>query len=409
MAEKAEPTISTLGESQSLEDMDRAEQPADEGLRSKRPWSGVATSLASNRPALLIVFAVLVAAGVFAYRKNQQTTEVTPNTVVSVAPPAKSEGRAGTDPRVQGLDGKVEVAALEEAKQSNGTYVPPLAGPTAPLAPKVEPVPKPPLPPQPPAGDGQSTTPANAQQSQAEQKRAEAMEKALSLQLARISERVDGPARVVSTAHVLDQKKLDESLVGDASSSVAAGQGGTGKSSTKLGYPMGTVWTAVLPGGADTDRPGTIQADIEQGPFAGRKALCNFTWPSREYLNLECFAVQLDKESIPVKMVAVGADQMPNVKAEFNGRYIQRAGALFLVAFPAAYADGLSRGGTTVVSSGGTTSTQDKLSGGDLAIYAAGKATEPLLKEAQKMAGEIKPQAKVPPMQIIGLMLAEDI
>lgn len=409
MAEKSEPTISTLGESQTLEDMDRIEQPVDEGLRSKQPWSGVASSLANNRPALFIAFAIAVAGGTFAYRKSQQATEIAPNTVVNVAPPAKGEGRAGNDPRVQGLDGKVEVAALEEAKQSNGTYVPPLAGPTAPLAPTVDVAPKPPLAPQPPAGDGQSNKTANPQQAQADQKRADAMEKALSIQLARISERVDGPAKVESTPHVLDQKKLDEALVGGLNSSSGAGLGGTGKPSTKLGYPMGTVWTAVLPGGADTDRPGTIQADIEQGPFAGRKALCNFTWPSREYLNLECFAVQLDKESIPIKMVAVGADQMPNVKAEFNGRYIQRAGALFLVAFPAAYADGLSRGGTTVVSNGGTTSTQDKLSGGDLAIYAAGKATEPLLKEAQKMAGEIKPQAKVPPMQIIGLMLAEDI
>ncbi|WAT32109.1 hypothetical protein [Pseudomonas sp. GXZC] len=408
MAEKSEPTISALSESQTLEDMDRIEQPADEGLRSKKSWSGVASSLANNRPALLIAFALAVGVGVFAYRKSHMPTDAATNTVVNVVPPA-GEGRAANDPRVKGLDGKVEVAALEEAKQTNGTYVPPLAGPTAPLAPKVDAAPKPPLAPQPPAGDGQSNKAANTQQAQADLKRAEAMEKALAIQLARISERVDGPAQVASTAHVLDVKKLDEALVGGVDSTTRTGLGGNGKPSTKLGYPMGTIWTAVLPGGADTDRPGTIQADIEQGPFAGRKALCNFTWPSREYLNLECFAVQLDKESIPIKMVAVGADQMPNVKAEFNGRYIQRAGALFLVAFPAAYADGLSRGGTTVVSNGGTTSTQDKLSGGDLAIYAAGKATEPLLKEAQKMAGEIKPQAKVPPMQIIGLMLAEDI
>jgi hypothetical protein len=220
-------------------------------------------------------------------------------------------------------------------------------------------------------------------------------------QLDAISNRVDGTDAQESQAVTLDVSALTTASISQAARDST--------SSSTLGYPMGTVWKATLTTGADTDRPGTVQAVIEEGPFAGRTALCNFTWPSREYLNLECFAIRLDHESLPVSMVAVGADQMPNLKADYNGRYVQRVGAQFLVAFPAAYAEGLARGGTTVTSNAGTTQTQDALSGADLAIYAAGKATEPLLQEAQKIAAEIKPQAKVPAMQLIGLMLAEDI
>ncbi len=108
-------------------------------------------------------------------------------------------------------------------------------------------------------------------------------------------------------------------------------------------------------------------------------------------------------------MVAVGPDEMPAVKAEYNGKYIQRLGSMFLASFPAAYADGLAMGGTTVTNGSATTSTSPELSGKDLTLFAAGQATRPISEEMIAMAQEIKPQAVVPPMQLIGLMLAEDI
>ncbi len=401
MADKAEPTIGRLGESQSLEDLDRDHAPAEEGVRTKRSWGGVASALGQNRPALVILAAIALAVGTWAYRKNAVVPVTDTNTAIAITPPAPAEGRTSSDVRVQGLESKVEDAALAEAEKTSGTYVPPLAPLAPPEPPKVDRAPPPPVAPE---VSSPANNQANNQQAQRAQKEAEAIEKAITIQLEALSARVDGAGKIESTAVTLDLDGLSKSLTGTGRSAAAAG----GSNETRLGYPMGTVWTATLKTGADTDRPGTVQAIIEQGPFAGRTALCNFTWPTREYINLECFAIRLDKESLPIKMVAVGPDEMPNLKAEYNGRYIQRLGSQFLVAFPAAYAEGLGRGGTTVVTNGGTTSTQDKLSGADLAIYAAGKATEPLMKEAQAIAGEIKPQAKIPPMQLIGLMLAED-
>jgi hypothetical protein len=394
MADHKEPRIGSLEESQPLESLGATTE--DGGVQQKRSWGGVASALSHNRPALLLIGAVAVMGGVFLYQKASRPVDDSTNTSVLVAPPSSEEGRSGDSTRVSGLDEKVEDQALATAQETGGTYIPPLSPLPPPEVPKAPP--PPPNPPQVPASNAAGNT-QQAQERQ-EQKR---LEDSLMKQLDAIAARVDGDSAPMSEAVTLDTSAL---LAKQSSNQVQ--QGGQSQGAA-LGYPMGTVWKATLVTGADTDRPGTVQAVIEEGPFAGRTALCNFTWPSREYINLECFAVRLDKESLPVSMVAVGPDEMPNLKADYNGRYIQRLGTMFLVGLPAAYAEGLARGGTTVVSAGGTTQTQDPISGTDLLIYAGGKATEPLLEEAQQIAREIKPQAKVPPMQLIGLMLAEDI
>jgi len=395
----SEPRLGSLDQDQSLESLDEGGRTGEEGKIQKKSWSGVMSSLQQNRPALFVVGAVGIVVGLLAYNKmNKQVVEPT-DTSVKLAPPLAGSPRVTTDAVVAGLDSKTEQAAFEQAKDTNGTYVPPLSAPLPePAKAAVSTVTAAPA--YPNLAQTQQTAQQQQQLDQQEQQRRQKMQEKMAAQLEALAPK---PRQITSTPAVLDMSGLNNTLAGTQQVATSA------PSKTKLGYPMGTVWTALLRDGADTDRPGTVKAEIETGPFAGRSALCNFTWPSREYLNLECFAIPLDHESLPIKLVAVGADGMPTVKAEYNGRYIQRLGGQFLAAFPAAVAEGM-RGSTTINSSfGSTTSSQEKLNGADLAIYAAGKATAPLLTEAQKIASEIKAQAKVPPMQIIGLMLAEDI
>jgi hypothetical protein len=368
----------------------------DEGVRpEKRSAGAIFESIKSNRAALVLIGAVAFGGVMFVVSKNR-TAEVAPTSSSQIAVPAASEadrGRDATDTRVGGLDSAAEDAAANKADVTNSTYmppipvIPPLASATPPPAPAARPV----------------TTPqASSSATQAQKKKNENLEKAMQAQLARISAGVNGRGKMTSEAATLDTSALTSA--GGSGYSENAGNG-----ESRLGYPMGTIWRATLKTGANTDRPGTVQAVIEEGPFAGRTALCNFSWPTREYINLECFAVKLDTESLPLKMVAVGPDEMPAVKAEYNGKYIQRLGSMFLASFPAAYAEGLAMGGTTTTNGSATTSTEPELSGKDLTLYAAGQATKPISEEMIAMAQEIKPQAVVPPMQLIGLMLAEDI
>ncbi|WP_455233573.1 hypothetical protein [Geopseudomonas aromaticivorans] len=379
-----------------------APQPAP-----KKTWSQISKDLSKNRGAMILIAGVLVA-GVtaFATKQKNDAAGAGPDTVIAIDKPGKDIERNLDDPKIAALDGAVEDAALSTAKEVGGTYIAPLAPSTqVPDLPPLASIQRPEIPesvrnaanpkPKPAA-----TTDAEKAAAQAEQKRREAMEAAMQKQLAKLGVQVYGPA---------GNKGVAESDSAGVVAATAAAQASAAQAETRLGYPMGTIWGATLITGADTDRPGTIRAKIEEGPFAGREALCNFDWASREYLNVECFSVKLDTESLPVSMVAVDADTMPNLKAEYDGRYIKRLGGQFLAAFPAAYAEGLAQGGTTTQGLGGTTTSEKELSGKDLTLYATGKAFEPIADEAQQIADEIKPRAYVPPMQVIGLMLAEDI
>lgn len=402
MSDKQTPMRDPLDPEASLESIGPAQTDGEPERQAKRSASGIISDIKGNKPALLIIgMVVLAVGGVVVTKRNQEQVAVKPNTSIQVPVGDAAATRSADDPRVAGLDKKADEAAAQKAADMGASYIPPLAPLAEPpaVAKALEP---PPRPAQMPVVEGT--------QVKKNDKRQEALEKAMQKQLAMIDSRVMGTGRKFdSTPTVLAAEDFSQyggvnyrtsSQV--ASDDVAAGGG-------RLGFPMGTSWRATLPSGADTDRPGTVKAVIEEGPFAGREALCNFTWPSREYINLECFAIKLDRESLPVSMIAVGPDEMPNIKAEYNGRYIQRLGTQFLVALPAAYAEGLAMGGTTVTNGSATTSTEPQLSGSDLMLYAAGKATAPLAEEAQEIADEIKPQAKIPPQQAVRLMLAEDI
>ncbi len=401
MSDIQTPRQASLDPEESLESIGPAQTDGEPERQAKRSVSGVMSDIKSNKPALLVIGLVAVAVGAAIVTKNNQGQVAAPsNTVIQVPVGEAAAERSADDPRVAGLDKKADEAAAKKAEAVGGSYIPP-------LAPLAEP------PPPPKAAEAMPASrplPAVNGQAKKADKRQEALEKAMQRQLAAIDSRVMGTGRKFeSTPAVMKADEFSQygGLNYRTSNQVAADQVAAGGG--RLGYPMGTSWRATLPSGADTDRPGTVKAIIDEGPFAGREALCNFTWPSREYINLECFAIKLDRESLPISMIAVGPDEMPNIKADYNGRYIQRLGSQFLVALPAAYAEGLAMGGTTVTNGSATTTTEPELSGGDLMLYAAGKATAPLAEEAQEIADEIKPQAKIPPQQAIRLMLAEDI
>jgi len=391
---REEPSLS----SGPVQDLEWPGQP--EGVEDQpkpRSTAAIFRELKNNRVALLMILGAVAAIGGFGYKKylaNQVVASVPAGpTQISIPASAVAAERNKGDQQVKNLDELTELAGADRARETGGSYI-------APVAEKKEPVP----PPAPPAAPPQAPVPKkdDAAENAAAARQQQADEKMLTSalkQIDAIEKQVygDGKAHAIAVSNKIDP--------------VAALTGGaSGKADgVRLGLPMGTVWLAELPGGADSDRPGTIKASIEEGPFAGREALCNFTWPSREYINVECFAVKLDEESFPIKMVAVAPDEMPGIKAEYNGRYIARLGTQFLMALPSALADGLSRGGTTTVGAGGSTSTQKELNGKDLFLYAGGKATEPLVAEGKQIADEIKPQAKVPAKTKIGLMLAEDL
>jgi len=405
---KVEPTVGAPGEQPldpdvQLDTIGQVESPAGNG---KRSWEAVGSALAKNRGALIIIgMAGLAVVGFVVQQQRNKQVEATSNTQVSIIQPRDAK-RDSADPRVSSLDASVEQQALTKAREVGGSYIPPLATEIPPSLPKLaetKPSAQAPAPNLPPVG-GQSKQGIDQQrqaEAEAERRRVEAIEKAMANQLGFVTNQVYHKGEKI-TPGVSNSKTADAYA---AQTSV----GNNEIEEVRLGYPMGTIWQATLITGADTDRPGTVRARIDEGPFAGRETLCNFDWASREYLNIECFAVKLDKESLPMKMVAVDADTMPNLKADYEGRYIKRLGSQFLAAFPAAYAQGMTRGGTTTQNFGGTTTTQKELNGSDLAVYAAGRATQPLLKEAQQIASEIRPRASVPPNQSIGLMLAEDI
>lgn len=401
MSDNETPKQASLNPEDSLESMGPAQTDGEPVRQAKRSAAGIFNDIKGNKPAMLVIGMVAIAVGAAVLTKRNQEQAVKSDTVIQVPVGEVAGERAVDDPRVAGLDNKAEEAAAQKAAEVGASYIPP-------LAPLAEPPAMPKAAEQPPPVRQMPVVQGN--QPKKNDKRQEALEKAMQKQLAMIDRRVMGTGRKLDSTPATMAAE-DFSPYGGvyykttsqvAQDDVAAGGG-------RLGYPMGTSWRATLPSGADTDRPGTVKAIIDEGPFAGREALCNFTWPSREYINLECFAIKLDRESLPVSMVAVGPDEMPNIKADYNGRYIQRLGSQFLVALPAAYAEGLAMGGTTVTNGSATTTTEPQLSGGDLMLYAAGKATAPLAEEAQEIANEIKPQAKIPPQQAIRLMLAEDI
>lgn len=406
MSDKQTPIQASLDPEESLESIGPARTDGEPERQAKRSAAGVISDIKGNKPALLIIgLVVLAVGGAVLTKRNQQQAAVKSDTVIQVPVGEVATERSSDDPRVAGLDKKADEAAAQKAAEVGASYIPPLA----PLAPLAEPAAAPKAAEQAPPASQMPTVSSNGA-SRKNDKRQESLEKAMQKQLAMIDKRVMGTGRKLDTTPVrLDAEEFSSygGVNYQTSSQVAAGEAATGGG--RLGYPMGTSWRATLPSGADTDRPGTVKAIIDEGPFAGREALCNFTWPSREYINLECFAIKLDRESLPISMIAVGPDEMPNIKAEYNGRYIQRLGSQFLVALPGAYAEGLAMGGTSVTNGSATTTTEPELSGSDLVIYAAGKATAPLAEEMQEIANDIKPQAKIRPQQAIRLMLAEDI
>ncbi|ELX9548251.1 hypothetical protein ACM7LV_26875 [Pseudomonas aeruginosa] len=382
-----------------LGDLDRMGQPEDldQGQPKKRSMSAVLREVKNNRVALGMILAVVVVGSAVGYRKFQERKmmdglQAGPTRVV-IPDSAISATRNQEDNTVKTLDQLTEQAGAKMAQQTGGTYIAPITEPTEPLPPPAAP-PKPPTAPEAPKSNAAAERAAERQQ-----KADEKMLKAAQDQLAKLDRQVYGDQK--GRAMFVSNDVTEETLAATSSKQKADG--------VLLGYPMGTVWLGKLTGGADTDRPGTIKVDIEEGPFAGKQAICNFTWPSREYINIECSNVMLEKESFPIKMVVVAPDQMPGVPAEYDGRYLARLGTRFLTALPAALAEGISRGGTTTYGSNSTTTTEKELNGTDLAIYAAGKASEPIIEEGQKIADEIKPRAHAPAGQMVGLMLAEDI
>lgn len=401
MSDKQTQVNAQLEPGETLESIGPAQMDGEPVRQKKRSAAGILSDLKQNRPALVVIALAVVALGAAVLTKRQQEKAASSDTRIQIPVGDASETRSADDPRVAGLDQAAADAAAAKAAAVGASYIPPLAPlSTPPAEDKAAP------PPPPPPPEVTNTAPPQRKND----KRQQQLEETMKIQLADIERRALGTGRKLKSAAVeIDQEDLSAwgGSTYVAAAAVAADQAQAG--SGRLGYPMGTSWRATLPSGADTDRPGTVKAVLEEGPFAGREALCNFTWPSREYINLECFAIKLDRESLPVSMIAVGPDEMPNIKADYNGRYIQRMGSQFLVAFPAAYAEGLAMGGTTTTNGSATTTTEPTLSGKDLLLYAAGKATAPLAEEAQEIADEIKPQAKIPPQQAVRLMLAEDI
>lgn len=158
--------------------------------------------------------------------------------------------------------------------------------------------------------------------------------------------------------------------------------------------PAAATRYATLDMTANSDVPGPIMATVQEGKYAGARALGKFA-VKNDYLVME-FTSMTTKDGVTFPIDAIGVNpgtQMTGMADDVDNHYLVKFGAIFGAAFLQGFGNAMLQSGTTTITPTSTVATK-ALSTKDASLAALGRvgqtASQLLMPYAQKPATVIK-------------------
>ena len=192
---------------------------------------------------------------------------------------------------------------------------------------------------------------------------------------------------------------------------VISGKAAQGKFKSALALP-GTIWYATMDSGADSYVPGPVTAEIQEGPFAGGKAVGKFeVAPDGEHLILTFNTVSFGGASYPVSAVAMDPNtKISGVTGDIDHhiftRFIIPGAAGFLEEVTQAL---MNQNQSIVSNPSGIVVSGPKLSNTQLALMGAGGAAKSFAQATRPQGVLRLPEVKIQSGQGIGFLVLKPI
>jgi len=228
-----------------------------------------------------------------------------------------------------------------------------------------------------------------------------------------LDERLNGVKSGVPAETQFQQAKTESTGAGSGTTAAnPQGSAQTDKSPVTKQFPAGqTRWFAMTITAIDSDVPGPITAQIEQGPFAGATVLGSYEITGRKYVTMTFTRLVFEGTETPINAIGVDPNNgLAGIAGDVNNRWGSRLILPTLVAAVGKYAEAATFGGTTSISSGGTVVQEPELSTSEKLQYALGSGVQTGVTPAlQEEANSIKRQVSLPARTPFALMLVDGI